>query len=187
MFYGREFVRREKGELKKQYEIDFIITDISGGRLNAVLLIEVKGGNITYDGISNRWHSNRQEIENPVTQVNENLKCLLARYPGISSFVPFGWAVCFPEYTAPEFLPENITRLKLIDNLYLNTINQQLPLLMRSIRDEEPDRRGVDLAHYERHFKEPILRGLGQVVPLHRQFEATRSASSGLPPNRWSC
>ncbi len=109
-----------------------------------------------------------------MTQVNENLKCLLARYPDISNFVPFGWAVCFPEYTAPDFLPENLTRLKLIDNFYLNTINQQLPFLMRSIREEEPDRRGVDLAHYDQHFKEPILRGLGQVVPLHRRFEADK-------------
>ena len=174
VFYGREFVRREKGELKKQYEIDFIIADISGGRLNAVLLIEVKGGNISYDGVSNRWYSNGKKIENPVTQVNENLKCLLARYPDISNFVPFGWAVCFPQYTVPDELPPNLSPLKLIGNLYLNTIHKQLPNLMREIREDEPYRRGVDLAHYERHFKEPILRGLGHVVPLHRRFEADK-------------
>ncbi len=72
-----------------------------------------------------------------------------------------------------EFPPDNPNAgEKQVFKLYPNTIDKQLPQLMREIRDDEPARKGMDLARYEKHFREPVLRGLGQVVPLHRRFEA---------------
>ena len=54
VFYSRKFVAIEKGE-RNQNEADFIIADIRKNDLNDILIIEVNGGIIKYDGIKLEW------------------------------------------------------------------------------------------------------------------------------------
>ena len=53
IFYSQKF-RAETGMERSDYEIDFIVIKPNEG----ILLIEVKGGKIEYDGIERQWYQN---------------------------------------------------------------------------------------------------------------------------------
>ena len=45
VFYNKGFARKHPKEAQL-YEIDFLVMDLRGGRLNHIYVIEVKGGNM---------------------------------------------------------------------------------------------------------------------------------------------
>lgn len=171
IFYSRKFAAVVKGE-RSEYEADFIIADLNNNRLNAILIIEVKGGRITFNGASDEWKQNGRPLDDPTKQVTGIMHSLVNRYADISRRVPFGWSLCFPEIIAPDAnqMPSVLNSLQLIDSLYLSAIEKQLPELFKYIREQNPGRYGDDLKQYQ-SFKESLLRGLGAVIPLHKQID----------------
>jgi hypothetical protein len=57
VFYDRRFAQMRPGE-RKDYQVDFLIADLGGGRFNALLVLEAKGGIIKYNGQINCWTQN---------------------------------------------------------------------------------------------------------------------------------
>ena len=171
IFYSRRFSAVLKGE-RSEYQADFIIADIRNDKLHSILIIEVKGGQVTYNGVTDQWLQNQGDYGNPVDQVTGVMHSLVHRYSEISYNVPFGWALCFPDMVAPDVkkMPTCINSAQLIDSLYLNAIEKQIPELFKYIREQNPGRYGTDIVKYK-HFKESLLRGLGLVVPLHKQID----------------
>ena len=85
-------------------EADFIVTHPEYG----VLVIEVKGGGISYNGITGEWfstdrHGQRHSIHDPIAQAVRSKKALLSKikeHPKWHDlFVPMGHAVAFPQRT----------------------------------------------------------------------------------------
>ena len=168
VFHSRSFSRISKGE-RLEYEVDFIIVEKSQNRVNAVLIVEVKGGRITYDGTKNEWKSNGRTIDNPVLQVTGNMHSLVDRYTDLSYKTPFGWAVCFPDTIMEDQTPAMLTPRQLMDRSFLAFLDRELPNLFNEIRNNHQNKSGADFKIYD-VFKESLLRGLGQVVPLHKQI-----------------
>ena len=176
VFYDRRFVGMRPGE-KKEYQIDFLIADLGGGRFNGLLVLEVKGGIVKYDGVNSLWTQNGYAMrasDDPVDQAQGNMHSLVKHYPDTSRRVPFGWAVCFPDprntYNSQQ-IPELLAREQLLEFSALQSIEKQLPQLFNFIRRQNPHLQGTDLDVYRR-LKESLLAGLGMVVPLHARLAA---------------
>jgi len=87
-------------------EADFIVAHRTGG----IFGVEVKGGAISHDGATGRWHCRDRhdrvhEIDDSVKQARDNkyaLRDKLRSLPGWRGEPPFlGQAVAFPNCTAP--------------------------------------------------------------------------------------
>lgn len=78
-------------------EADFIIADPKRG----ILLLEVKGGGIRYEGIERQWYSGPHPIQDPFEQVMRSkyslLNLLKEQHYWHQRFVHLGHAVAFPD------------------------------------------------------------------------------------------
>ncbi len=176
VFYDRRFVGMWPGE-RKEYQIDFLIADLGGGRFNGLLVLEVKGGIVKYDGFRSMWTQNgypMKDSDDPVEQAQGNMHSLVKHYPEVSRRVPFGWAVCFPDprniYSKKQ-IPEFLDPIQLLESSALQAIEKQIPLVFNFIREQSSHMQGADMETY-RKLKESLLAGLGMVVPLHARLEA---------------
>ena len=168
IFYSQKF-RAESYMERSDYEIDFIV--MKPGQ--AILLIEVKGGQIEYNGIRRQWYQNgKQMAKAPTDQVISCVHSLLKRYPELAKKVPVGWVVCFPqcEIINDAELPTNLSRSSIIDQKDL----LNLPLRLQEITDKTKKEFSYKdgLKDYEyRKFKQQLLRGLGLVQRLSTRIE----------------
>lgn len=176
VFYDRRFVGMRPGE-RREYQIDFLIADLGGGRFNGLLVLEVKGGMVKYDGVNSMWTQNGHPMRgsnDPVEQSQGNMHSLVQHYPDVSRRVPFGWAVCFPDprniYSKKQ-IPAFIEPIQLLESSALQAIEKQIPLVFNFIREQNPHLQGAGLETYHK-LKESLLAGLGMVVPLHARLEA---------------
>ena len=176
VFYDRKFSGMRPGE-KKDYQIDFLIADLKGGRFNALLVLEVKGGVVKYNGQDGCWVQNGRIMKgnsDPIEQATGNMHNLLKHYPEISGSVPFEWAVCFPDprnmYSRKQ-MPPSLANLQLIESMALGNISKHLPVLFRKAKEAYPWLKGTDTDTY-RIFRDSLLAGLGMAVPLHTRFAA---------------
>lgn len=97
-------------------EADFVIAHPDHG----ILVLEVKGGNIRYDGTTAQWYSNEHKIKDPFEQAREgkySLLRLLQEQPyWASHWVSMGYAVAFPDVLiTQERLRPDVTREIVMD------------------------------------------------------------------------
>ncbi|MDX9955363.1 MAG: NERD domain-containing protein [Anaerolineae bacterium] len=95
-------------------EADFVIVHPELG----ILVLEVKGGVIRYNGVTGEWFSNHYAIKDPVAQVRRAKHSLLDLLKGIplwqSRWLTLGYAVAFPDVSVErDLLPELPTTLVL--------------------------------------------------------------------------
>ncbi len=76
VFYNRRFVGMHPGE-KKNYEIDFIIVDLEGGRCHSLLVLEVKGGMVKYNTRDKKLLSSPDEPDQVVVGVMGEGRCFV--------------------------------------------------------------------------------------------------------------
>jgi nucleoside-triphosphatase THEP1 len=168
IFYSRQFVGLSKGE-KANYEIDFIIA-----RPNlAILLLEVKGGLISFRGSDQSWLKNGKPMDSPVDQALGNWSSLIKRYNKLSAAIPFDWAVCFPESEKQDRfdLPNSVSETKVIDRNELGFIADHLQAIFDDIDKHYPPKNHVDrVKEYER-FKSSLIRDYGFVRTLSSKFQ----------------
>ena len=100
-FYGQQFTSINSNE-KNEYEIDFILADHRNNVLNSITVIEVKGGNISYDGINKIWYQNSRKMDKaPNDQASSSMNSLVKRFKFLSYEVPFHWVLWFPDGDGP--------------------------------------------------------------------------------------
>ncbi|MFW6056778.1 MAG: NERD domain-containing protein, partial [Chloroflexota bacterium] len=91
-------------------EIDFLLFRPGSG----LLVLEVKGGPITFNGRQGRWLQGERPIRDPFDQATANkykLKSYLAQRLGGAVQMPLMHAVCLPDtYEEPRSLPPNARR-----------------------------------------------------------------------------
>ena len=171
VYFGRKFAAIERGE-KVEYEIDFLIADLRGGRVQALIALEVKAGHIVYNGLQDQWKQNQHHLDDPIKQVTGNMHSLIKRYPDLAYPVPFGWGLVFPETRVPDAstFPTVANPLQVIDSLGVQFIDRQLIDLIDWIKERNPHKRGAERALYQK-FQASLFQSLGIVIPLHKKFD----------------
>jgi hypothetical protein len=108
VYYSRPWRSRMPGGATVDGEADFVIASIAWG----ILVIEVKGGVIDRDGMTDCWTSTdragvRHLIRNPVAQARQSKYVLLERlkqYPWFAGrYINIADAVILPDCSRPEF------------------------------------------------------------------------------------
>ena len=97
VFHSVAWLARDPRSGAQDGEADFVIAHPTRG----VLVIEVKGGRITYDGAAGRWYSNEHSIQDPFEQARGNKHSLLAKLKDLpywrNRWLTIGHAVAFPD------------------------------------------------------------------------------------------
>ena len=168
IFYSQTF-RATSDMERSDYEIDFIVIKPK----EAMLLIEVKGGLIQYDGEKRQWYQNGREMKKaPTDQVISCMSSLIRRYPSESKKMPIGWTVCFPqcEIINNSELPTNLNRYSIIDQKDLTKMSSSIEKILYEVKNEFKYKAGLFDFEYKR-LKRRLLRGLGFVKRLSTHIE----------------
>ena len=171
IFYSKTFLH---DQLKKECEIDFIIAPIPNRkeRISTILCIEVKGGQIEYNGEKNVWVQNGLEAKKDfVGQATSASHFIVNKYPDISKDVNIEWVLCFPDCEKPQNtpLPTNINEIRIIDKLELLYLDQALETIIESFSNSS-NRQGAGYWIYD-NFKKNMLRKIGFVETLGARFK----------------
>jgi hypothetical protein len=126
VFYSKKFVATQKNE-KPEYEIDFIIAK----PCKAILVLEVKGGLMKYNGFE--WFQNSRVMDkDPIKQVTSAAHSLRKRFTSLNMSI--GWALCFPDCDKQSNqFPTEINEFNLIDQNYLFGIDKFIDDIFRNI------------------------------------------------------
>lgn len=97
VFHSVAWLARNPQSGAQDGEADFVVAHPARG----VLVVEVKGGRITYDGATGRWYSNAHSIQDPFEQARSNKHSLLAKLKDLpywrNRWLTIGHAVAFPD------------------------------------------------------------------------------------------
>ncbi len=97
VFHSVRWLARDPQSGPQEGETDFIIAHPALG----ILVLEVKGGCIRYDGALAQWYSNDIPIKDPVLQARESKHSLLKKLKGLPEWrdrwITVGYAVAFPD------------------------------------------------------------------------------------------
>jgi hypothetical protein len=120
----------------KDGEADFVVACANLG----ILVLEVKGGKISYDGNGDQWYSNDHAIKDPFKQARESkysLLSLLKEKPYWKNFrIPIGYAVAFPDVKVKGNLPLHAPREIILDGSDLNQISAWVETVLKYWRGE---------------------------------------------------
>ncbi len=158
------------GKESADYEIDFLIIDKRDDRFNAILVVEVKGGALSYSAKNNAWYQNgRQLSPGPDAQARRNKHNLLQRFRSIIGEVPIGWVVWFPDgiSTAGEFTPTNMRSWQVLDYNANQKATTEIENAFSALKIKHAAYPGIEIESYEKRLKTSLLRGLGIVQPLN--------------------
>jgi len=143
IFYSKKF--KGTGSWKEEGEVDFVIFD--GSR--TLLCMEVKGGQISYDGEEDCWRQNHKLlVPQPDLQALEGMKALINYLYREGKELNFGWVLGFPDCSLPNNFqpPSRIPRQVIIDQ-------QKFSNIENAIGDSEK--------YYRDHYRKP---GVNSVV-----------------------
>jgi len=97
VFHSVRWLTQDPQSGPQEGETDFIIAHPTLG----ILVLEVKGGCIRYDGALAQWYSNDIPIKDPVLQARESKHSLLKKLKGLpewqNRWITVGYAVAFPD------------------------------------------------------------------------------------------
>lgn len=123
VFHQVRWQVRNLGSGARDGEADFVIACPNLG----ILVVEVKGGKISYDGRIDQWYSNETSITNPFQQACASKHSLISRLKELSywrnCWIPIGHAVAFPDVKVNGSLPLDAPRDIILDRLKLNGLS----------------------------------------------------------------
>jgi hypothetical protein len=162
IFYSKTFVATEKGE-KPEYEIDFIIAKPH----KAILVLEVKGGVMKYNGFD--WLQDDRKMEkDPIKQATSAAHSLSRRFAHLN--MATDWALCFPRCSKRNNIPLTTTNdFNLIDETSLPYISEYIDDIFRNIEKKYIEKKGCSQKEYE-DFKELLTRELDFHQPYNTQL-----------------
>lgn len=123
VFHGVRWQVRDLRSGAKDGEADFVIACPNLG----ILVIEVKGGKIRYDGATKKWYSNAHSIKDPFRQAiqsRHSLLDLLKEQPYWSQrWIQIGHAVAFPDVVVNGRLLPDAPREIILDRTQLKNLS----------------------------------------------------------------
>ncbi|MFQ5612677.1 MAG: NERD domain-containing protein, partial [Anaerolineae bacterium] len=131
-------VRDTRGD-SRDGEADFLVVHPDFG----VLVVEVKGGRIRYDGMQDRWYSNQNLIKDPFKQGREAKYSLLAKLKELpywrDRWITVGYAVAFPDVAVKGDLRFDAPRQLILDAADMADLPAWLDQAWRYLRGRRPD------------------------------------------------
>ncbi len=125
-------------------ETDFVVACPKLG----ILVIEVKGGNINYDGATNQWFSNDNPIKDPFKQACDSKHNLLSMLKKQNYWkklwIPIGHAVAFPDVKVNGGLLPHAPCEILLDSTQLNNLSDWVQGVMNFWLGQEPAKSDFD-------------------------------------------
>lgn len=130
--------RNDVGEQRlREGEADFVILHPESG----LLILEVKGGNVTYDSTSHKWFRRLEtgalkEVKDPFRQAQNNMRELVRQiversFPGCKDPpFPFGYAVVFPDCDYSGDLPPGAHSSTLFTAKDVPYLDRRVPLVL---------------------------------------------------------
>ena len=143
IFYSKKF--KGTGSWKEEGEVDFVIFDGS----QTLLCMEVKGGQISYDGEEDCWLQNHKLlVPQPDLQALEGMKALINYLYREGKELNFGWVLGFPDCSLPNDFqpPSRIPKQVIIDQQKFSNIEHAI---------------GDSQKYYQDHYRKP---GVNSVV-----------------------
>jgi hypothetical protein len=126
-------------------EADFVIACPNLG----ILVLEVKGGSIRYDGTKDQWYSNGKSIKNPFLQACESKHNLLSRLRELQywrhRWIPMGYAVALPDIEINGKLPLDAPREIILDATQLSNLSSWVQAVLNYWRGQEAPRGSFDV------------------------------------------
>lgn len=125
-------------------EADFVIACPNLG----ILVLEVKGGSIRYDGTSRKWYSNDNSITDPFHQACDSKYSLikLLKDPRWTywrdRWIPIGHAVAFPNHRINRSLRLDAPRNIILDYTQLSVLSDWVKAAMNYYRSQDSPRPG---------------------------------------------
>lgn len=120
-------------------EADFLLAHPDFG----VLLVEVKGGRIRYDGHTDQWFSNENPIKDPFKQGREGKYSLLAKLKELpywrDRWITVGYAVAFPDVVVKGDLRLDAPRELILDASDMADLRSWLDRALRYLQGRRPD------------------------------------------------
>jgi len=152
------------------YEIDFLVADLRNGRLNGIMVIEVKGGYMSFSGVENCWfQSGRRMVPGPDDQARKNKHNFIQRFKTLIPGVPVDWIIWFPEgvLSGDNVLPVNLCSWQVLDNHSLAKPEEGITLAFDKIYERHSGFPGEPFKTYKERLKFSLLHGLGIMQPLN--------------------
>lgn len=135
--------RSYSGEARDDGQTDFVMVHPQYG----IVLVEVKGGGIAYDGERQTWTSTDATGQShdirPISQLRDAKGHIVEKIKSLPNFrntwVPVCYAVCFPDCSVPSGtpLPSNTPREIIIDCDGLSQLEQRLIEIANHWRENE--------------------------------------------------
>lgn len=129
----------------KDGEADFVIACPNLG----ILVLEVKGGSISYDGTKSQWYSNSKPIKNPFLQACESKHNLLSRLKELQfwkhKWIPIGYAVALPNIEVNGKLPPDAPREIVLDSTQLSDLSSWIQAVLNYWRGQNPPKGNFDI------------------------------------------
>lgn len=172
VFHNQEFVADFDIKERVQYEIDFIIVDHRDGLFNSILILEVKGGDISYNGYKNVWSQNGYTMSrSPVQQVTSATHSFVNRYKHLLRDVNVSWGLAFPDAIVAydSSLPSNLPRIRIFDADDLSEIEKRI-IDYFDDSSEHIGREGAPISNFKK-LKDYLLVSCDFYKPLSKQFE----------------
>ncbi len=115
VFHSVRWLVRDLRSGARDGEADFVIAHPDRG----ILVLEVKGGHVRYDGVEGQWYSNAVAIKDPFVQAEGNKHSLLDKLKAIPGWgerwLTMGHAVAFPDGVVYEDLRLDAPRAIILD------------------------------------------------------------------------
>jgi len=122
VFHSYPWLRRNSGRLQEG-ETDFILLHPKG-----LLVLEVKGGRISYNPDTREWRQNHHGMKDPFVQASQGMHNVVAQMGG-TDFVR-GYAAAFPDCRFVGSLPPGVVRNALLDADDLMALDNRLHALL---------------------------------------------------------
>lgn len=125
-------------------EADFVIACPNLG----ILVLEVKGGSIRYDGTSHKWYSNNNSINDPFHQACDSKYSLIKLLRDLrwkywrNRWIPIGHAVAFPDHRINRSLRLDAPKDIILDNAQLSILSDWVKAAMNYYRSQDTSHRG---------------------------------------------
>ncbi len=115
VFHSVAWLARDPRSGAQDGEADFIVVHPTRG----MLVIEVKGGRILYDGSLGQWYSGQNAIKDPFEQARRNKHSLLAKLNDLpywrNRWITLGHAVAFPDAVVKQDLRLDAPQVIVLD------------------------------------------------------------------------
>ena len=161
VFYSKKFKGGKRS--KEECEVDFIIFDGS----SSLLIVEVKGGIIEYDGVQDCWLQNGTELKTaPERQASAAAHSMIEFLGPLVSDINVGWCVCFPNCSLPNNIgvPSGLPKSIIIDESGMLEISKAIGLVERYYKGQHK-KKGCK-SQTAKEIQKKLTRGVGFIQKI---------------------